>query len=219
MCHCFRHKKRDGNMIRHILRVKIKLTAFLLSLLFLLITALSVVSVTRTISSDGDDIETFIRNSNGKYWDVTETNLQAAIDDLTTGGSVWLPNCNITITSSIELEDSINLIGMGKNSTLYLSNGANQDLIQIKGKQNILIEKIHLDINGNQQTSYDIKGIDITGSSRDITIRGCYLTRGSASLIDIQEGAEYVIVEDCFFDGRKKQNYGGAIWILSLIHI
>lgn len=195
------------------IRLRTKIEAIIVISFIMLLTAVSVASVTRTISDSRDDFYTFIRNSKGNYWEATETNIQAAIDDLTSGGAVWLPDCNISISTTIEMDNDISLIGVGKNSTLHLASNSNRDLIQINGKSNILIENVHLSINGNAQTTYDVKGIDITGSSRNIVIRGCYLQDGSASLIDIQEGVEYVTVEDCFFDGRKHQGYGGAIWI------
>ena len=62
------------------LRTKIEATLVLL-LLVSIVAAASVISVTRMISDSHDDVDTYIRNSNGNYWECTEANIQAAIDD------------------------------------------------------------------------------------------------------------------------------------------
>ncbi|MCD4740575.1 hypothetical protein K8R43_05320 [archaeon] len=57
-------------------------------------------SVTRTISDSQDNKETLIRNSNGKYWEPTGENIQAAIDDLENGGTVWVGS-DVTLSQAI----------------------------------------------------------------------------------------------------------------------
>jgi len=91
------------------LRTKIEATLVLL-LLVSIVAAASVISVTRMISDSHDDVDTYIRNSNGNYWECTEANIQAAIDDLSgsgwKGGTVWLPgDQEIDINTGIVLEN------------------------------------------------------------------------------------------------------------------
>lgn len=63
-------------------------------------------SVTRTISDFHDNKDTLIRNSNGKYWESTGENLQAAIDDLgNDGGTIWVGS-DITLSSELRLNYS-----------------------------------------------------------------------------------------------------------------
>jgi len=161
----------------------------------------------------------YIWNSNGYYYSVTETGLQDAVDDLTTGGTVWLPECNISVVDIIELDNNTNLIGVGKASQLYLADGSDKNLLQIFEKSNILIENICFEGNNYSQTVYDIGLINIndysagiTEKCENITIRGCYLYNGSKSLIDCEEGTKNIVVEKCYIDGRQHEGYGGGIW-------
>jgi len=63
-----------------------------------------------TITSN---IDTMIRNSNGKYWAATGANIQAAIWDLNdTGGTVWLPNGNFTISPDLDIDDNVLVVGI-----------------------------------------------------------------------------------------------------------
>lgn len=71
-----------------------------------LLVAVSAASVTRTITDSTDNSYTFIRNSNGKYWEATGANLQIAVNDLaTTGGTVWVGS-DITLTSALKINKS-----------------------------------------------------------------------------------------------------------------
>ena len=193
--------------------LRTKADAILVAFLLIGISALSVMSVTRTITDTSDTVDTFIRNSNGKYWSATEAGLQSAIDDLTDGGTVWVPVCNISVSSSITLLDNINIIGVGKASQLYLADGADVDVLQITGKSNIRIEGIYIEGNNGTQTAY-IGLIDIDGTSEDITIRDCYLYNSMKSSIDCQEGSKNVLVESCHIEGINvwAAHYPAGIW-------
>lgn len=76
-------------------------------------------SVTRTISDTQDNKDTLIRNSNGKYWDVTGANIQVAIDDVASsgGGSVWVGN-DVTLTSAINMKNHVQLDFLSNEVTL-----------------------------------------------------------------------------------------------------
>jgi len=101
--------------------LKIKIIVCLIALL--VIGAGSVVSITRTISHTNDNYYTFIRNSNGKYWEATANNIQIAINDLgDAGGIVWLPgNKTFTLTSTLIIHRDITL-DMGGCSFYTTSN-------------------------------------------------------------------------------------------------
>ena len=91
------------------LRTKIEIISALT--LIVIIVAVSATALTRTITDNSDDIDTFIRNSNGKYWEATGSNIQSAINDLgVNGGTIWLPSGKIDLTSRITLSNNINLI-------------------------------------------------------------------------------------------------------------
>lgn len=81
-----------------------------LAVFFILASVYLVGSVTRTISDTQDNKDTLIRNSEGHYWEVNETNLQAAIDDLDDepGGTVWVGG-NLTLSSPLEPKSYIML--------------------------------------------------------------------------------------------------------------
>lgn len=65
---------------------KTKIEAAVIISLLISLSIASVFAVTRTISDTQDTVDTYIRNSNGKYWSVSEANIQAAIDDLGANG-------------------------------------------------------------------------------------------------------------------------------------
>ena len=88
------------------LRIQTKIEVLVGISIILLTLVISVASISRTITSDSDNIDTFIRNSNGNYWEATGANIQAAIDDLSLGGTVWLPG---NITFLIDTYKYINL--------------------------------------------------------------------------------------------------------------
>jgi len=113
----------------------------LIFLVFVLIAVPLVFSATRTITHTHDDLDTFIRNSNGNYWEATGANIQAAINDLNpeippgyggyggTHGYVWLPgNTNFTIDSTLVIKKRVTL-NMG-GSTIIPS--GNFDVIKLR---------------------------------------------------------------------------------------
>lgn len=104
----------------HKLRLRTKIEVIVTIFFFTILFVVAATSITRTISNTHDDIDTFIRNSNGNYWEITGSNIQAAIDDLGitaeyqgyggTHGYVWLPgNTSITVSSEIDIKDHVTL--------------------------------------------------------------------------------------------------------------
>lgn len=194
------------------LELRIKIEIIMAIFFIILLVTASVASITRTISDSGDNSNTFIRNSKGNYWSTTGMNLQTAINDLTNGGTIWIPDCNLSISSTLTLRNDINLIGIGKNSTLYLADNANINVININGKNNILIEKINVDGNTDGQSNHGVGLIDITSNSKNITIKNCYFSHSGKTHIDCQEGTSNILIEECYFIGKHNSGYGGAIW-------
>lgn len=188
----------------------------LLTIFILIVASWSVLSVNRTITTSGDDITTFVRNSNGNYWSASDTNIQLAINDLSSGGTVWIPgNTTITITNDIDMADNINLIGEGSSSVLFLGNGADIDMLEITGKENILIEKIRFDGN-NVSNAGTLNLIEITGATaKNITIQNCYFINCQAgSMIDCEEGTSYITIADNFFkETEASASHPAGVWL------
>ena len=108
------------------LKVKGKLGIFFVILLLVLA---GIVSAVPRFGEDGagqnwfGDDAAMITNSNGKAWGATETNFQAAIDDLRPyGGMVTLPN-----DPSLEIPNGINLTGWSGDCSITIE-GAGQYL-------------------------------------------------------------------------------------------
>ncbi|MCD4740574.1 right-handed parallel beta-helix repeat-containing protein [archaeon] len=189
---------------------------------FVLVSIYLIGSVTRTISDSQDNKNMLIRNSNGNYWEPTTANIQAAINDLE-GGTVWLPEGTFIITQTIQLDDDINLVGMGKSTVIRLGDMAETDLLRINNADNVLIRDISFDGNEAGQSPpphYGEMGLIVSGSSSHVTIENCYFKDIIASHIDVREGTKDVIIDSCHFEGRRKWSsdhagYGGAIWISS----
>ena len=88
------------------IKFRTKIELLLLVVLLMGIAISSVVGVTRTITDTSDTICTYIRNSNDKYWEVTEDNLRTAIWDLNdTGGTVWVGD-NMSVAAPINTTDA-----------------------------------------------------------------------------------------------------------------
>ena len=101
------------------LRLRTKIETILVTFLLLSIAAATVLSLTRTISDTHDDMDTFIRNSKGNYWEATGDNIQIAIDDLssTNGGTVWVGS-DVTLYSTIYMNDKVQLDFQNNKVTL-----------------------------------------------------------------------------------------------------
>jgi len=111
----------EGWVIMRTLKLRTKIEIIIAIAFVMSLVVSSVISINRTISDTHDDVDTFIRNSNGNYWEATGTNIQAAIDDFGItappnsgyGGVhayVYLPgNTTITVSSTINIKDHITL--------------------------------------------------------------------------------------------------------------
>ena len=172
------------------------------------------------MSGTGGHNLSWIRNSNNNSWVPTDTNLQLAVWDLNSsgGGTVWLPNNETLVTTTIIWENDADFIGVGSSSKLKLDSGADCDILSIASKNNILIENICFDFDNASQSApmggYE-NCIDITGTSKNITIRGCRLINGVGSLIDIQEGTSDVLIDSCIFNNIEVNSgvYPAGVWL------
>jgi len=71
---------------KKVISLRTKAEVILVACFLICLSVVSVMSVTRTITDTSDNVDTFIRNSNGKYWEATGANIQTAIDDLNNSG-------------------------------------------------------------------------------------------------------------------------------------
>jgi hypothetical protein len=105
----------------HKLFLRTKIEVFIVIAFLILLTISSVISISRTITDTHDDIDLFIRNSKGNYWDANGNNIQDAIDDLGISapyahgyggehGYVWLPgNTTLSISSTLDIDQFVTL--------------------------------------------------------------------------------------------------------------
>jgi len=107
-------------MIIQKIQLRTKIQAGIIIFFLLILVGISVESLMRTITDTTDNVDTFIRNSNGKYWNATASNIQAAINDLEMNvlyesrgaphGTVWLPgNMTIITSSTISIKPHVTL--------------------------------------------------------------------------------------------------------------
>lgn len=113
----------------------------------LLLSAGSTVSLTRTITSTNDNIYTFIRNSNGKFWAANSDNIQVAINDLdNNSGTVWLPGCKtFWISKTIIIWRNITLDMLGAEFKI----GNDDDITMVELKDGSGIKNGVLDASGH----------------------------------------------------------------------
>jgi hypothetical protein len=161
---------RDGKMTKIRLRTKFEIFGALL--VIALLVTVSAASLTRTITDSADNSYAFIRNSNGKFWEPMGVNIQAAIDDLGSGGGmVQLPSGILTITSRIYLNSNVALVGGGVGVTRIYSDQSGSFIpITVNGKQNVTVRDLTIDMN-----SKGSNGLYITGGSKNVWITGISL--------------------------------------------
>jgi len=101
-------------------------------MVLLLIGTESVGSLTRTISNSNDNVYTFIRNSNGNYWEAASANIQLAINDLNNkSGTVWLPGGKVFyLTETLIIHKNV-ILDMG-GSSFKLPQGVNANVVELK---------------------------------------------------------------------------------------
>jgi len=132
------------------LRLRTKIEAIAAIFFIVLLVTASVASVSRTITDSSDSVETYIRNSNGKYWPATGANLQTAINDLTSGGTVYVPVGTIDLSSDLTINNKVWLKGSGiGNTVLRQADGSttHSGVIRCHSKNNFTISDLTIDGN------------------------------------------------------------------------
>ena len=119
----------------------------------LLLLVTSAASVERRISSTSDNYYTFIRNSNGKYWEATTENIQVAINDLgDKSGTVWLPgNKFFVFTETLILHENV-ILDMG-GCSFVIAEGYDFDMVDMGDGSAILDGNIDVALQ-DKFTSY-----------------------------------------------------------------
>ncbi len=178
------------------LKLRTKVEVVLVVLLLLSITTASVMSITRTISDEGDDVYTFIRNSNGNYWEATGANIQAAIDDCGSYGWVEIPEGTIDISTIIYMDNNIWLRGSGIGATvLRQANGANLgDIIYCADLSKFTISDLTVDGNrANNPNGFN--NIEADGCT-DFIIRDVFITSPSKGGLRIDDSSRRGVVSN-----------------------
>ena len=206
-------------------------------LVAILLISTSIVTGTIKFGTDGSGQywgiggKNVITNSNGYEWEPTGANIQNAIDNLTDGGTVYLPGETMTITDNIQLHDNITLKGVGLK-TLIRPNGGDYRIVLghdplLDSDDNIVISDLQFDgTNDSMYGIYCIRGdnirvvncrvincvddcIAILENSSNVIVKDNYCggTVGGGSEyssgIEVQDGAKQVIVENNFCIGRE----------------
>ena len=86
-----------------------------------------------------------ITNSNGKAWTVTNTNLQSALDDLTSGGTVKLPPGDISITTMVTISNDNIILQGDRNTRLDASGSSLSCILYITNTNNVRVSDIIFD--------------------------------------------------------------------------
>jgi hypothetical protein len=148
---------------------KIKLrtkTEFVILLFFLIILSIvSVVSINRTISDSGDNIVTFIRNTKGNIWECTGANLQTAIDNLSGyGGTIWVGS-DITLSSEILIQNSIDNIVIDFQGNDVTLSGSSVGFINLTNTSYVTVKNLQIKPHEDSTASLIKLYIHSTGDS------------------------------------------------------
>jgi len=138
------------NKYNNVLRLGTKLNVIFVVGFLVCVSLSGVWAVSRTITSSSDNVDTFIRNSNGNYWEATGANIQVALNDLVNGGTVYLPASNISISSEIidNGVDGITISGCGNGTVLYGDDSVIQNIINLTDVNDWVLENFL--IHGNK---------------------------------------------------------------------
>jgi len=178
-----------------------------LGIVFILIlSSVGVWGVTRTITDTSDTIDTYIKNSNGKYWEASFDNIQLAINDLNTthgGGTVWLPAYDYVATEKLKTYNrSICLIGPsylgGLKSHESSSTPGALFSVPYSGYDDWVIE---CGVSGEITYGVEIKNIYIDGRSRPEPL-------GAINFVNVQNGRIQKIYIDDFYNTDFKCGVG-----------
>lgn len=168
----------------------------------MLLAVVGVASVTRTITDSGDNVETFIRNSNGNYWGATGSNIQTAIDDLGTGGTVYLPAGTFTITSRIEPTNNIYLKGSGIGNTVIESN-SNLYVIWLAPRSNVTISDLTINMHSTGEHA-----IRIADDSEDIILENLQILNPGGNGIYVSSAKRLFVSNVHVHDISKYDRHG-----------
>lgn len=90
------------------IKFRTKIEVFGAIVLCLILVSSSLFAVTRTITDSSDNAVTFIRSSNGNYWEATGANFITAVNSMNaTKGKINLPICSITIDEPITFKQVV----------------------------------------------------------------------------------------------------------------
>lgn len=167
--------------------------------------------------SDGFYNNTKIWNSNGRYWAVSDSNLQTAINDLgTSNGVIYLPaNTTITISEEIRIDDMNNITLKGNGCIFKMADGFYDTstylyMMNIGNSQDIIIDGLVFEQNSGEQPGRDTVGLIIEDGSDRILIENCLFndSKDGDITISINEDMDSrgtVNLHNCHF-----RNFGGG---------
>jgi len=134
-----------------------------------------------------------ITTSENKVYDLTTSGFQDAVWALNnSGGTVFLPPCELTITSSIEIAgNNITIVGKGQSTKITLGAGVDDDIIETKNVgttvySRILIKDLWLYGNAHLNNDGDTNGIH--ASLYNSKIQNVYISNVSDNGIFIEGG-------------------------------
>ncbi len=114
-------KINDKEMLKSNKKIKMFYAGFTFFVLFLLLSVSFSGALTRVISSDSDNVKSFIVNSKGNYFEATGSNIIVALEDLgLSGGDVWIPDGTFMLTEEIDLRSGFGSVSihLSKNTVL-----------------------------------------------------------------------------------------------------
>lgn len=132
------------------IKLRTKIEAAMAIIFVIILAVAGVASVTRMISDSSDNSYTFIRNSNGNYWEATGPNIQAAIDDVGTYGTVWVGS-DVTLSSELRLDGNHGVIVDFENNVVTL--GSDISFIYLTGVRDASVKNVKIVItNGHTES-------------------------------------------------------------------
>lgn len=145
---------------------------------------------------------------------ITQQELQKAIDAAPEGGTVTIPNGSYTWTGQLVINKTVHLLGESKNRVKITNNNTSSNMLDVTASKTGSIEIANLDIDSMQNNVY-VFSIRTNpapdGGGKPILLHDCAFKTGYRYAIEWDTNGG--VVWDCVFDGSKSGGVSGISFV------
>jgi len=125
----------------------------------------------------------------------TVSDLQDAIDDLTNGGTIYLPADTMTVSTTVDIDTGKSYVIKGVGAETVLAPDGNRDVFNITSASSVRIENMAFDLSGYSSEAY--YAIKINGVDNPVVVNSCIFYGDSTNGRVIYINSDYTTIEYC----------------------